>query len=137
MVAIETVNAIQIIVLSRLLYIQEDLLVSFGVYNLKYMNGYNDLGQDWSQTHQLPTNYKRLLFNNDFLLNFQTGLVLMALSLLILLFYQVHMWRVRRSLRSSKKVSVDEFKLLKQEQEANNRFIYERIFFLVACLTFF
>lgn len=41
MIAVETINTIQVMVLSKLLFEQKEVLVSWGVYNLKYFNGYN------------------------------------------------------------------------------------------------
>ena len=137
MVAIETVNTIQIIVLSKLLFVQEEILVSWGVYNLKYMNGYNDLGQDWAQTNQLALTYRRLLFNNDFVLNFQTGMMMISLALLVALIGKIYRECTLRSFRNNNKASIDEYRLLKQSMEENAHFIYERVIFLVACITLF
>ena len=46
MIAIETINTIQIMVLSKLLFEQNEVIVSWGVYSLRYFNGYNELSQD-------------------------------------------------------------------------------------------
>jgi|688.fasta_scaffold506864_1 hypothetical protein len=49
MIGIETVNTIQIIVFSKLLYVQNDLLLSNHISSMKYISGYNEIGKDWSQ----------------------------------------------------------------------------------------
>ncbi len=41
MIGIETVNTIQIIVFSKLLYVQNDLLLSNHISSMKYISGYN------------------------------------------------------------------------------------------------
>lgn len=41
MIGIETINVLQLVVFSKLLYIQNDLLVSSQMNNLKYVAGYN------------------------------------------------------------------------------------------------
>lgn len=60
MVGIETVNVLQIIVFSKLVYVQNDILVSGGIVNLKYISGYNDIGKNMAHTNQIPLNYRRL-----------------------------------------------------------------------------
>ena len=90
MIGIETVNIIEIIVFSKLLFVQNDILVSGGIVNMKYINGYNDVGKNLSHTHQIPLPYRRLEFNSDYILNFQTGLLLMGLSLLIQLILELY-----------------------------------------------
>jgi hypothetical protein len=70
MIAIETVNYLQLLVFCKLVYIQEDFLVDTGLKTLGYIAGYNQIGQNLAQTHTLPQPYRRLIFNNDFLLNF-------------------------------------------------------------------
>lgn len=49
MIGIETVNTIQIIVFSKLLYVQNDLLLSNHISSMKYISGYNEIGKDWTQ----------------------------------------------------------------------------------------
>lgn len=51
MVGIETVNLMQIVVFSKLIYVQNDILVSGGIVNLKYINGYDDIGKNMAHTH--------------------------------------------------------------------------------------
>jgi hypothetical protein len=90
MIGIETVNIIEIIVFSKLLFVQNDILVSGGIVNMKYINGYNDVGKKLAHTHQIPIPYRRLEFNSDYILNFQTGLLLMGLSLIIQLILELY-----------------------------------------------
>jgi hypothetical protein len=51
MIGIETVNIIQVVVFSRLLYVQNDILISNEIISLKYISGYNDVGQDLAHTN--------------------------------------------------------------------------------------
>lgn len=60
MIGIETINVIQIIVFSKLLYVQSDILISGEIISMKYIQGYNDFGKDMSHTNQVPLTYRRL-----------------------------------------------------------------------------
>lgn len=51
MIAIETINILQLIFFSRLLYVQNDLIVSDQIFNLRYIMGYNDINSDMKQTN--------------------------------------------------------------------------------------
>lgn len=70
MIGIETINYLQLLVFCRLVYVQNDLLLDSGLSSLQYVAGYSQIGQNLAQTHTLPEPYRRLNFNNDFLLNF-------------------------------------------------------------------
>jgi len=70
MIGIETINAFQIIVFSKLLYVSNDLMIGSNLSSLKYIAGFSQVGEDLSETHTLPISYRRLNYNNDFLLNF-------------------------------------------------------------------
>jgi cysteine-rich repeat protein len=107
MVGIETVNVLQIVVFSKLVYVQKDILVSGGIVNLKYINGYNDVGKNMAHTNDLPITFRRLSFNSDFILNFQTGIFLMGLSLIMLLIMELYKWRTMTQLRRTKRGSTD------------------------------
>ena len=99
---------------------------------LKYINGYNEIGSSWSQTHQLPLAFRRLKFNTDYILNFQTGLILILLSFIILTIFALYRWKKLSDFKKSKNSSIEEFKLLKQQMQGKFRFIYERVFVLFA-----
>lgn len=58
--------------------------------------------------------YRRLLFNSDFILNFQTGLLLMVLSLIVMGLLQIYKRRSLAKLMLNKKNNVDEFRLAEQ-----------------------
>lgn len=58
--------------------------------------------------------YRRLLFNSDFILNFQTGLLLMVLSLIIVGLVQIFKRRELAKMMQNKKYSLDEFRLAEQ-----------------------
>jgi hypothetical protein len=111
MIGIETVNVIQIIVFSKLVFVQNDILISGQIVDMKYIHGYNSIGKDLSHTNEVPLNYRRLEFNSDFILNFQTGLVLMLISLAMMLILEIYRRRALGVLFRTKKGSVDEFKL--------------------------
>lgn len=51
MIAIETINILQLIFFTRLLYVQNDLIVSDQIFNLRYIMGYNDINSNMKQTH--------------------------------------------------------------------------------------
>lgn len=55
--------------------------------------------------------YRRLLFNSDFILNFQTGLALMVLSLIVMGLLQIYKRRELAKIMQSKNSSVDELRL--------------------------
>ena len=58
--------------------------------------------------------YRRLLFNSDFILNFQTGLALMVLSLIVMGLLQIYKRRELAKIMQSKNSSVDELRLAKK-----------------------
>jgi len=93
MIAIETINYLQLLVFCKLVYIQEDLLLDSGLSSLRYIAGYNQIGQNLAQTHTLSQPYRRLSFNNDFFLNFETGLLLMGISLVVFIIFHIYRWR--------------------------------------------
>lgn len=137
MIGIETVNTIQMIVFSKLLYVQNDLLLSNHISSMKYISGYNEIGQDWSQVNQVPVIYRRLQYSSDYILNFQTGLLLMVVSLVVVVIFYIYKAKTMRTLMRTKKGSIDEFKLGEQRLNEKLRFIYERVIFVVACVTLF
>jgi hypothetical protein len=137
MIGIETINIIQIIVFSKLLYVQNDLLISGEIITMKYIAGYNEIGKNLQHTHEVPLTYRRLSFNSDYILNFQTGLIMMVLSIIIYGLLQLYKKRSLHVLSKTKKGSIDEFKLVEQKFQEKEKFIYERIVLIVACINLF
>lgn len=123
MIGIETVNCLQIIVFSKLLYVQNDLVIGNSLSNLKYIAGYSQIGEDLAETHDLPLTYRRLIFNNDFLLNFETPLLLIGVSLLLVIAFMIYRWKFKFFYRKTKS-NVDEYKLTEQRMDAKQKFIY-------------
>ncbi len=107
MIGIETVNTIQIIVFSKLLYVQNDLLLSNHISSMKYISGYNEIGKDWTQINEVPVVYRRLQYNSDYILNFQTGLLLIVVSLIVVVIFYIYKAKTMRTLMRTKKGSID------------------------------
>ena len=83
---------------------------------MKYLVVYTPLGEDLAQTHELSDKYSMLLYNTDFIINFQMGFALIMLSFLICLAYFIYEKKVIYNIqKSSKNLGIDGMKLMEQK----------------------